>query len=208
MERLVRALSSEWLRQPTRSHYEDVLAAPPNKVAEIVDGELFVRPTASPTPGRQRHSRGTGSAFKRGRGGPGGWVIVYEPELHSRATCSFPIWQAGGVADALAPNAPFFTLAPDWNLRSSLPRFCPPGSQGQDAHLRTRGRPNAWLVDPSSAPWKCTVLSPSAGRCWPPSPTRSASGPSPLTLLSWTWEFSGPTLSVHPAARVVGVYTS
>ena len=66
-----------------RATYTDVLNAPKNKVAKILDGELFLSPRPSP-----RHSvtssrlgRALGP-FDEGPGGPGGWWILDEPELH------------------------------------------------------------------------------------------------------------------------------
>src|ERR671911_1441320 len=67
-----------------RATYEDVLNAPENKVAEILDGELFLSPRPSP-----RHlvaSSRLGGAlvpFDEGQGAPPGrWWILDEPELH------------------------------------------------------------------------------------------------------------------------------
>ena len=64
--------------------YEDLLAVPDHKVAEILDGELHVSPRPAP-----RHSLAAsvigmdvGAPYGRGRGGPGGWWILDEPELH------------------------------------------------------------------------------------------------------------------------------
>jgi hypothetical protein len=60
-----------------RATYEDVLNAPENKVAEIVDGGLFLSPRPGP-----RHavaSSRLGGALQRfddGPGGPGGWWIL------------------------------------------------------------------------------------------------------------------------------------
>jgi Uma2 family endonuclease len=104
-----------------RATYQDVIDAPEHKVAEIIDGELVV----SPRPGIPHAGvessivMDVGAAFSRGRGGPGGWHILMEPELHF----------ANGVdKDVLVPdvagwrrerlpslsNDPYFTLAPDW----------------------------------------------------------------------------------------------
>ena len=64
--------------------YDDVLAAPPHMVAEIVDGELILSPRPASAHGAAASTLGEelGPPFKRGRGGPGGWIIVDEPELH------------------------------------------------------------------------------------------------------------------------------
>jgi len=60
--------------------YQDVLDAPEHMVAEILDGELVLspRPTSvASVLGGERLP-----PFSRGRSGPGGWIILDEPELH------------------------------------------------------------------------------------------------------------------------------
>lgn len=71
---------------PTRREatYQDVLDAPEHMVAEIIDGELIL----SPRPAGPHSSVASVVGgellppFSRGRGGPGGWIILDEPELH------------------------------------------------------------------------------------------------------------------------------
>src|SRR5881396_4055108 len=64
--------------------YDDLLKVPDHLVAEIIDGELYTSPR--PAPRHAAASSGLGGAlhgpFDRGRGGPGGWWILDEPELH------------------------------------------------------------------------------------------------------------------------------
>ena len=64
--------------------YEDLLQVPDHLVAEILDGDLY----ASPRPAA-RHARAASALsgelwgpFDTGRGGPGGWLFLFEPELH------------------------------------------------------------------------------------------------------------------------------
>jgi len=71
-------------RARPRASYADVLAAPPNMVAEVLFGVLYTHPRPA-----AKHTRAASSLggelhgpFDRGRGGPGGWVILDEPELH------------------------------------------------------------------------------------------------------------------------------
>jgi Uma2 family endonuclease len=131
--------------------YEDVLAAPPHMIAEIVDGELILSPRPA-----SRHAVATstlgeelGPPFKRGRGGPGGWVIVDEPELHLVTNILVPDlagWRRERMP--VLPDAPFLTMAPDW--------ICEVLSPGSGRFDRKRKMPlygqagvrNAWLVDP------------------------------------------------------------
>ncbi|HLA78916.1 MAG TPA: Uma2 family endonuclease, partial [Vicinamibacteria bacterium] len=70
------------LRRPAT--YDDLLAVPDHQVGEILAGDLHVSPR--PAPRHARASSGLGAAvfgpFDAGRGGPGGWWILDEPELH------------------------------------------------------------------------------------------------------------------------------
>src|SRR2546430_16369641 len=63
--------------------YEDLLQVPRDKVAEIVDGDLHVSPRPASRHALASSALGSelGPPFQRGRGGPGGWWIIDEPEL-------------------------------------------------------------------------------------------------------------------------------
>jgi len=98
--------------------YQDVLDAPEHMVAEIIGGELRV----SPRPGGP-HTRAAsvlgftlGPPFDQGNGGPGGWIILDEPELHLGEEIVVPDL-AGWRRERLDPEAlgaAYFTVAPDW----------------------------------------------------------------------------------------------
>ena len=64
--------------------YEDLFKVPEPMVGEIVDGELYAspRPAAPHALATSALSFEIGGPFQGGRGGPGGWWILYEPELH------------------------------------------------------------------------------------------------------------------------------
>jgi Uma2 family endonuclease len=134
-----------------RATYEDVLRAPPHKVAEILGGELHL----SPRPGGPHAAAATalgeelGPPFKRGRGGPGGWIILDEPELHLGPDILVP--DLGGwrrTTLARVPNAPYIEVAPDWICEVLSPR-----SERTDRAVKlpiyARERvTHAWLVNP------------------------------------------------------------
>ena len=67
-----------------RATYADLEALPPNQVGEIVRGVLYAspRPASPHAAAASAVGEELGPPFKRGRGGPGGWVILDEPELH------------------------------------------------------------------------------------------------------------------------------
>lgn len=100
-----------------RATYEDVLSAPADKVAEILAGELRLspRPAGPHTAAASALGEELGPPFKRGRGGPGGWIILDEPELHLAEDILVPElagWRRERMA--LVPNAAYLTMAPDW----------------------------------------------------------------------------------------------
>ena len=63
--------------------YDDLCDVPDNFVAEMFDGELYATPRPSLPHARAAAMLGVelGGPFDRGRNGPGGWVILDEPEL-------------------------------------------------------------------------------------------------------------------------------
>lgn len=107
-----------------RATYEDVLAAPPHKVAEIINGELTLstRPALPHAAATTALGEELGPPFKRGRGGPGGWLILYGPELHLGSDILVPDL-AGWRRERLAavPRDAYLTLAPDWVCEVTSP---------------------------------------------------------------------------------------
>src|SRR5450755_3556629 len=58
--------------------------APAELIAQVIDGELVLlsRPARAPTRVGSRLAMKLGGPFDLGQGGPGGWVILFEPEIH------------------------------------------------------------------------------------------------------------------------------
>jgi Uma2 family endonuclease len=133
--------------------YEDILAAPPHTIAQLVDGELHVQPRPSGPHGFATTGLGfdLGSPFQRGRGGPGGWIFVDEPELHFGADVVVPDLAAWRAERPPELEANYFTVVPDWVcevLSPSSARF----DRGPKADLYARvGVQFMWLVDPIDA---------------------------------------------------------
>ena len=97
--------------------YDDLLALPDHVVGEIVAGELHVspRPASPHAASATALAEELGPPFKRSRGGPGGWMILLEPEIHLGKDVVVPDlggWRRERMPEM--PHAPFFTLAPDW----------------------------------------------------------------------------------------------
>ena len=133
--------------------YEDILALPPHVNGQIVDGELFATPrpanphaTASSTLGMD-----IGGAYQRGRGGPGGWWIVDEPEIHLGRNVLVPDlagWRRSRLP--AIPPAAFFTLVPDWVCEVLSPSTASFDRVKKMRVFAAEGVGHAWLVDPGA----------------------------------------------------------
>jgi Uma2 family endonuclease len=135
-----------------RATYQDVLDAPDDKIAEVIDGELYLmsRPRAGHASVSMNLNDELSPPFKRGRGGPGGWIFLFEPELHFGEQIVVPD-VAGWRRDRLPPiedDTAFLTIAPDW--------LCEVLSKSTEKHDRYRKLPvyaaagvkHVWLIHP------------------------------------------------------------
>ncbi|WZX20044.1 Uma2 family endonuclease [Myxococcus stipitatus] len=132
--------------------YEDLLALPEHVVGQLIDGELIVMPRPA-GPHVRAHSHLYGELygpFGRGRGGPGGWQFLMEPELHVGQDVLVPDlagWRWGRLLPEMA-DAPYFTLAPDW-----VCEVLSPSTEAVDRVKKKRiyareGVGHIWLIDP------------------------------------------------------------
>ncbi len=136
-----------------RAGYEDVLRAPEHMVAEVIEGDLHL----SPRPGGPHAMAFTAivaelrNPFGRGKGGPGGWIIIAEPELHLGNEPAILVPDVAGWRKERMPSVPneaYFSLAPDWVCEIVSP------STGRFDRIKklpfyaTQGIGHAWLIDP------------------------------------------------------------
>jgi Uma2 family endonuclease len=137
-----------------RATYEDLMQVPEWKVAEIIDGELVV----SPRPATPHAYTGTvmigdlGGPFNGPPGAPerpGGWWLLYEPELHFGDDVLVPdlaAWRHDRMPTI--PNAAFITQAPDWACEVISPST---GRVDRARKMRVYGREGVshlWFVEP------------------------------------------------------------
>jgi Uma2 family endonuclease len=139
--------------------YADLCDVPDHYVAEMFDGELY----ASPRPALPHTHAATvlgnqiGPTFHRQ--GPGGWVILDEPELHFGNDVLVPDlagWRREQLP-AVPPDA-YLTLAPDWICEVLSPSTEP---LDRGAKLRIYAREavaHAWLLDPLRQTLEVLVL--------------------------------------------------
>ena len=138
---------------PTRrATYQDVLDAPAHRVAEIVDGTLYTHPRPA-MPHALASSRLGGELtgpFDRGRGGPGGWWIIDEPELHLGEEIVVPDlagWRRERMPDY--PDTAYVSLAPDWVCEVLSPSTRRLDLHGKRPVYAREGVGHLWLVDPA-----------------------------------------------------------
>ena len=143
---------SESIPGPARATYQDVLDAPAHRVAEIVEGGLHTHPRpampqalASSVLGRRIET-----PYHDQIGGPGGWWIIDEPELHLGEDILVPDlagWRRERMPDY--PETAYVTLVPDWMcevLSVSTRRL---DLHGKRPSYSREGVPNLWLLDPA-----------------------------------------------------------
>ena len=132
--------------------YEALEALPAGVTGEIIDGQLYAMPRPS---GRHRLAASNvnidvGNAYSRGRGGPGGWWIIVEPEVHFARDVELCVPDVAGWQRERMPEVPDghrFEVVPDW--------VCEIASKSTAAYDRNVKMPlyarhgvrHAWLVD-------------------------------------------------------------
>jgi Uma2 family endonuclease len=132
-------------------------AAPQDMVAEILGGELHLspRPARPHTNAASRLGILIGGPFMFGRGGPGGWVILDEPELHlgpgpDKLVPDLAGWRRERLPRAVGgEDAPaHYDLAPDW-VCEVLSERTRRRDKGQKMRIYAReGVRNVWHMDP------------------------------------------------------------
>lgn len=141
-----------------RATYADLEAVPANKVAELIHGTLHVMPR--PAPKHARAASGLGgklfNPFDAGDGGPGGWWILDEPEIH------FPDPTEPGATNVVVPDlsgwrrermpvlpeTAYFELSPDW-ICEVVSKSTEEHDRGEKMPIHAReGVRHAWIIDP------------------------------------------------------------
>ena len=138
-------------QKPRPATYADIEALPPHVVGEIVFGVLHAHPR--PTP---RHGIAAGelnaeisAPFGRGRGGPGGWRFIPEPELHLGAHIVVPDI-AGWKRERLTPfpTTAFIETPPDWLCEVLSPSTTKIDRTDKLTIYAQFGVKHCWYVDP------------------------------------------------------------
>jgi Uma2 family endonuclease len=138
-----------------RPTYEDLERLPPHVVGEIIAGELVVSPR--PAPRHARAGSGLGGVlappFDHGIGGPGGWWILYEPELHLGVDPDYEAvvpdcagWRVERMPEL--PDTAWFAVVPDWVCEIVSPATAAIDRAEKLPFYARAGVAHAWVVDP------------------------------------------------------------
>jgi Uma2 family endonuclease len=138
---------------PHRATYDDLLALPANVIGEIINGRLVTQPRPGSLHAATSSMLGGEllGPFCRGKGGPGGWVILDEPELHLHGHVLVPDlagWRRTRMPEI--PQAAAFELAPDWVCEVLSPSTARVDRAEKLAIYAQEGVRHAWLVDPAA----------------------------------------------------------
>lgn len=144
------------MRSPSRkpATYEDLKAVPEHMMAQIIDGDLIVMPR--PAAGHAIVTSNLGAdlngPFGRGKGGPGGWLILDEPELHLAADILVPdlaAWRRERLPAEIPVNQAFFTTVPDWVCEVLSPSTAAIDRVKKSRIYAREGVHWRWTIDPA-----------------------------------------------------------
>ncbi len=141
------------MRAERRATYQDVLDAPPHIVAQVLAGTLHTHPRPA-----MRHARASSAIgaklslpFDYGDGGPGGWWIVFELEVHLGADVVVPDvagWRRETMPDY--PDTAYCDIAPDWVCEILSPSTRRLDQTEKRTVYAREGVSHLWFVDPDA----------------------------------------------------------
>jgi Uma2 family endonuclease len=147
----------------TPDPYARLLDLPETLVGELIGGELHTQPRPAGPHASASSVLGMdiGGAFHRGRGGPGGWWILDEPEVHFIRDTEVLVPDLAGWRRERMPNLPRdhrFEVVPDW-----VCEVLSPSTVRKDRVLKMKvyarhGVAHLWLVDPLARTLETFIL--------------------------------------------------
>jgi Uma2 family endonuclease len=135
------------------SLYEQLLALPEHVTGEILNGELYAMPRPSGRHGLAERGLNfnLSGPFDFGRGGPGGWWIIQEPEVHFIRDEVVAVPDLAGWRRERMPRIPDdhrFEIVPDWVCEILSPSTAKKDRVVKLPVYARYGVGHVWLVDP------------------------------------------------------------
>ncbi len=163
----------------TETLYAAIEALPEGVTGEIIRGQLHTQPRPSGPHALASSNLGMdlGYRYSRGRGGPGGWWIIDEPELHFIRDTEILVPDLAGWRRERMPELPQdqrFEVVPDW-----VCEVLSPATASKDREIKMPvyagyGVAHAWLVDPREETLEAFALREGA---WEPAGTYAGEDP-------------------------------
>ncbi len=134
------------------ANYQDIIDLPENMVGEILNGQLETHPRPAPKHALASSSVGDElvSPFQKGKGGPGGWWILDEPECHIGGHIMVP--DLAGWKKQRMPSLPdiaWFEVVPDWICEILSPSTARVDRIVKMPIYADLGVKFIWLIDPN-----------------------------------------------------------
>lgn len=133
--------------------YERLESLPDELIAEIIDGQLHTQPRPKPAHAVAASNLAAEliGPYSRAIGGPGGWWIIFEPELHFRRDVEVLVPDLAAWKRERMPELPpdqRLEVRPDW-----ICEVLSPSTRSKDREIKMPlyaryGVPYVWLVDP------------------------------------------------------------
>ncbi len=152
----------------TLSLYDRLAALPDGLTGEILNGQLHThpRPAGPHALAESNLQIELGGPFGKGRGGPGGWWIIVEPEVHFVLDTEVAVPDLAGWKRERMPQVPpghRFEVVPDW-----ICEILSPSTESKDRRIKMPlyahyGVRFAWLIDPISKTLEAFQLD---GKTW------------------------------------------
>jgi Uma2 family endonuclease len=150
--------------------YEQLESLPEGLTGEIINGQLRAQPRPAWPHALAGSRLGTDieGPYGRGRGGPGGWWIVFEPEVHFVLDTEVTVPDIAGWRKERMPNPPEghkIQVVPDWVCEIFSPSTKSTDREEKMPLYAHYGVHFAWLGDPKTHTLEAYEL---AGHKWRP----------------------------------------
>jgi len=137
------------------SLYDQLMELPETLTGEILNCQLHTQPRPSGPHALAGSSLGYElfGPFQKGRGGPGGWWIIDEPEIHFIQDIEVTVPDLAGWKRermSVIPRGHRFEVVPDW-----ICEIVSPSTESKDREIKMPlygryGVQYAWVIDPIS----------------------------------------------------------
>jgi Uma2 family endonuclease len=137
------------------SLYDKLMALPEGLTGEIINGRLRTqpRPAWAHSLAGSRLGADIEGPYGRGRGGPGGWWIIDEPEVHFVLDTEVLVPDIAGWRKQRMPSPPQghkIQVVPDWVCEIFSPSSKSTDREEKMPLYARHGVGYTWLVDPKS----------------------------------------------------------